>query len=63
MAQLYQCDRCGSQTEAEGESRREWTAISLAKVTNASVPFQKMDLCEACTTFLRRFMSHTGAAA
>lgn len=56
MASLFACDRCRAQVSAEGEDRREWTAVSLAKVTSPVTPFQKMDLCHDCTSGLRQFL-------
>jgi hypothetical protein len=60
MAQIYDCDRCRKQVSAEGEDRREWTAVALAKVTSPGVPFQKMDLCDKCTGELRHFFQAPG---
>lgn len=43
----------------EAPDRAEWTAVTLAKQASPSSPFQKMDLCQDCTTGLRQFLQFT----
>lgn len=57
MASLFACDRCRTQVSAEGDERREWSAITVAKVTSPGVPFQKADLCKPCSEGLCRFLA------
>lgn len=57
MARLYACDRCRTQVEDTEEGRREWTHVSLAKVSTPLSPFQNADLCQACTSGLRAFLA------
>lgn len=51
---MYACDRCRKQVEDTEEGRKEWTHITLSKLS--SLPFQNADLCQNCTTGLRHFL-------
>lgn len=57
---LFACDRCRKQIEEPNEERREWSCVSVAKITAPLAPFQVLDLCEDCTTGLRHFLATSG---
>lgn len=53
MATILQCDACGTQTNSANRDKDEWTFLTLAKHTNQSVPFEKHELCDKCTSAIR----------
>lgn len=56
MATILQCDACGTQADASGRDKDEWSLITLAKHTNQATPFVKDELCKSCTAAVRRLL-------
>jgi hypothetical protein len=57
------CDICENTTPDNDDTRREWTALGLAKVQGMGLfppPFETHDLCPECTAKVRRWAQKGG---